>query len=213
MEIGVFQGRPAAAGDERDRHLAPPGIRAPHHRRLRDPRVREQHLFDLGRVDVLPAGLDHVLRPVHEVEGPVLVTNEEVAHVEPAPAEVPGVRLVGAPIAAEEGGGPEPPPRRESRPGRRSRPHRRAGVRRAGSGASRGARETTPGGRQLPEQGGLPVSVEPNVLGYGASRSAVSSAISARGTRSGMTPTARTPTGGEGSASRRKSCAPSCRAW
>ena len=54
---------------------------------------------------------------------------------------------------------------------------------------------TTPTGMRFDEQGGQPVSVAPNVLAYGASRSCVMRAMRCGATRSAITPHSLTPQG------------------
>ena len=52
-----------------------------------DRRMAGERVLDLGRVDVLAAGDDHVLHPVDEEEVPVVVEVAGVARVVPAVAE------------------------------------------------------------------------------------------------------------------------------
>src|SRR3984885_8925922 len=68
--------------------------------------VREQALLDLQRVDVLPAGDDHVLLAVDQVEQPVGVKRADVAGVAPAVAQDLGRGGAVVPVPAEHGGRP-----------------------------------------------------------------------------------------------------------
>ena len=83
------------AGPERDHRLdglAPAVVGHADDRDLGHGRVLGQDLLDLGRVDVLPAGDDHVLEPVLDEEVAVVVDVPDVAGAEPA---VVGDRLGG----------------------------------------------------------------------------------------------------------------------
>ncbi len=64
--------------------LAPALVGAAHHGALRHPGVLGQQLLDLGRVDVLPAGDDHVLGAAHHGVAAVGVLARQVAAVEEA---------------------------------------------------------------------------------------------------------------------------------
>src|SRR3990170_3733829 len=55
------------ARDDRDRHFTPRRIGAADDHGVGHPRIGKQDALDLGLVDVLAAGLDHVLEPVHEI--------------------------------------------------------------------------------------------------------------------------------------------------
>ena len=75
--------------DDRQRRLAPPRVRDADQRHLGDLGVRGQDVLDLGAVDVLAAGDDHVLLAVDDVEVAVLVLAHQVAGVEPAARGTP----------------------------------------------------------------------------------------------------------------------------
>ena len=65
-------------------------------------RIGQQDTFDLGRVDVLAAGLDHVFDPIDEIDGAVRVAPADIAQMEPAAAEVMRVGVGRVPVAAEQ---------------------------------------------------------------------------------------------------------------
>ena len=67
--------------------LAPLVVGQADDRAVEDRGVGQQGLLDLGRVDVEPAGDDHVLEPVDDVQVAVVVQVADVAGVMPA---VPG---------------------------------------------------------------------------------------------------------------------------
>src|SRR5699024_2791268 len=66
-------------GDESDRDLAPFLIPGPDDGNFADAAVAHQNALDLGRVDVLSAGLDHVFDAVDEIERAIRVAPEYVA--------------------------------------------------------------------------------------------------------------------------------------
>src|SRR6185369_8775356 len=69
-------------------------------------RVIADRAFDLGRIDVLAAGDDHVLDAVVDVEVAVLVQVAGVAGAQPAvAAERPGGRFRQVPVAGHVGAG------------------------------------------------------------------------------------------------------------
>ena len=119
-----------------------------------------------------PPDLIRYLHAIDEVERAVGVAHEDVAHVEPAAAEVVRVDLGRAPVAAEQRRAAHRTARRACRRARRGRRRRRAGPRRTGSAAWTAASGATPIGIRLDEQGGQPVSVAPKVFAYGAPSSA-----------------------------------------
>src|SRR5207245_2424656 len=73
--------------DDRDRGLAPPFVLPGYHGDVRDGRMGGQDVLDLGAVDVLPAGDDHVFLAVDDVQEALVVGPYQVAGVEPAPGE------------------------------------------------------------------------------------------------------------------------------
>src|SRR5713226_915864 len=77
-------------------------VEAAHDGSSLDPRVLEQHVFDLARVDVLAAADDHVLLAVDEEVVPVLIDVADVARVQPATANRVGSRLRIAEIAQHD---------------------------------------------------------------------------------------------------------------
>ena len=79
--------RPARQHHVGDRHLLPSRIGAADHGGLRDGRMLVQHALDLGRIDVLATGDDHVLLAVVDVEIAVGVARADVAGVVPAVAQ------------------------------------------------------------------------------------------------------------------------------
>ena len=85
-----------------------------HHRGFRDSLVGHQYPLDLGGIDILTAGLDHVFGAIDEIERAVLVAPEYVAHVEPAAAKIAGVGFLRLPVAGKQQSGRESPVRRAS---------------------------------------------------------------------------------------------------
>ena len=63
--------------------LAHPLVGDAHHRHLSDVRVGEHQVLHLGRVNVEPAGDEHVLDPVCDVEVAVGIHNPDVTGVKP----------------------------------------------------------------------------------------------------------------------------------
>ena len=84
-----------------DRHLLPFRIGAADHGAFGDVRMRDQHALDLGRIDVLAAGNDHVLLAVVDEEMPVGVARADVAGMIPAVAQRLGGRRRVAPVFEE----------------------------------------------------------------------------------------------------------------
>ena len=76
-----------AQDDEGHRDLAPPVVRTAHHGRLEHGVVLVEHTLDLRAGDVLAARHDHVLEPIDDEQIAVLVTDADVAGVEPSPGE------------------------------------------------------------------------------------------------------------------------------
>jgi hypothetical protein len=70
--------------DDRGHPLPPLLVRQADDRAVEYRGVREQRLLDLGRVNVEPAGDDHVLGPVHDVEVVAGIEVADVAGVVPA---------------------------------------------------------------------------------------------------------------------------------
>src|SRR5436190_95846 len=70
-----------------DDDLAPFWMRAPDHRGLAYPRVLEQHLLDLARIDIGAARDDHVLGPVFQREIAVRIEHADVPGMQPAAAQ------------------------------------------------------------------------------------------------------------------------------
>src|SRR5262249_54544431 len=68
VEVGSRNGRAAAYHHKGDGLLAPIGMRAAHHGRLRHGGMGEQNLLDLARIDVGAARDDHVLGAVLDGE-------------------------------------------------------------------------------------------------------------------------------------------------
>ena len=81
-------------------------------RSLGDGRVLEQGGLDLGRVDVLSAGDEHVLHPVDDVEVALVVDDRDVAGAQPAVGERRRGRLRRAPSSPASRSGPGRAPRR-----------------------------------------------------------------------------------------------------
>ena len=99
MADQLVRGDLGAGHDDGVDGLAPALVGHAEHGRLEHGRVAEQHVLDLGAVDVLAAGDDHVLGPVDEVHVAVVVHVAEVAGVVPAVDERGG-RLLGlVPVA------------------------------------------------------------------------------------------------------------------
>ena len=68
----------------------------------RDPRVPGEHVLDLGAVDVLAAGDDHVLLAVDDVDEALFVHPAQIAGVEPAAGERLRGRLGLVPVAGHQ---------------------------------------------------------------------------------------------------------------
>src|SRR5207302_5868003 len=64
--------------------------------------VLVEDAFDLGAGDVLAARHDHVLEPIDDEEVAVVVSDADVARVEPAAGERGGGRVRIAPVALED---------------------------------------------------------------------------------------------------------------
>src|SRR5262249_8709522 len=73
------RGRPRARHDERGDDLPPARVGQAHHAGLAHPRMAQEDLLDLDRVDVLAAGDDHVVDPTHREDVTLLVLVGEVA--------------------------------------------------------------------------------------------------------------------------------------
>jgi len=133
----------AAQDDDRGHRLLPLGIGTPDDRRVLDAGMAPQHVFDLGRGDVLPAGDDHLAAAAGDVEEAVLVDPAQVAGVQASRPRRrppgrrsdpgPGSRRPGSAGGWSGGGRPEEPTCDRHRratawsPGRRSRSARRSG--------------------------------------------------------------------------------------
>ena len=82
-------------------------IGMPQHRDLAHPGDHGQHLLHLGGVDVESAADDHVRRPIHQVDIPLMVDPGDVAGAQPVAVEGL-VRGSGVPgVAAEDRGPPD----------------------------------------------------------------------------------------------------------
>ena len=93
--------------DRRDDDLAPALVGHADDRSLHDLRAVGQHVLELGRVDVLAAGDDHVLRAADDPVEALLVLAREVAGLEPAVCE--SAALCGVlPVAAHHVGRAHP---------------------------------------------------------------------------------------------------------
>ena len=90
-----------APDDERDADLAPRLVRHAGDCRVGDRRMRVEHRFDLGWIDVLAARDVHVLEPAADPVAAVLVRFGHVAGREPAVAEDGRGRLGVPPVAGE----------------------------------------------------------------------------------------------------------------
>jgi hypothetical protein len=69
--------------DNSGHHLAPGGIGQAEHGGLADARMGEQHLLDLGGVDVLPTADDHVLQSPGDRQVAATVEGADVAGAQP----------------------------------------------------------------------------------------------------------------------------------
>ena len=101
---GRQEGRPRSKSCPRRRghgsaDLAPLLVGHADQRGLGDARVGEHHRLDLGRVDVLAAGDEHVLRAALDGEEALVVLDGEVAGLQPAVADRLGGCLGPAPVA------------------------------------------------------------------------------------------------------------------
>src|SRR5690606_41711682 len=93
--------RPPSCYTHRARDLAPPLVRHPPPGDFGDAGLPAQALLDLPRVDVRPAGDEHVRRPAGDVDIAFVVDHAEVTGAEPAVAEGRRVRFVVAQISGE----------------------------------------------------------------------------------------------------------------
>src|SRR6478735_4309362 len=84
LDLGVRRARAFLQGHEGLRPLAPALVGDRHDGALEDRGVRADRLLDLDGRDVLPAGDDHVLAPVTQLDGAVGMPHRQVARVEPA---------------------------------------------------------------------------------------------------------------------------------
>jgi hypothetical protein len=98
----LLLGRLADEDDERDARLAPALVRNADDRCLRTAGVLVEDVLDLGRVDVLAARDDHVLRPADDPVVALVVARRDVAGEEPAVGEGGGRRLRVPPVAGED---------------------------------------------------------------------------------------------------------------
>ena len=90
---------PGCEHDDRLDRLSPLAVGHTDHGAVDDVGVAQQHGLDLDRVDVLAARLDHVLRPVDEVQEPVVVHAHDVAGVQPPVGEGNGGGVGQVPVA------------------------------------------------------------------------------------------------------------------
>src|ERR1700720_2713049 len=102
LDVGLAE-RVVTPRDEGDGNFAPFGVAFADHHGVAAPRIRQENAFDLGRIYVLAAGFDHVLRPVDEIVAAVRVAAKEVAHAEPAVLEIARIGRLRIPITAEHG--------------------------------------------------------------------------------------------------------------
>ena len=93
------RGLALAQHDDGERPLLPLLVRDPDHRRLGDGRVAHQRVLERDRRDPLAAGLDHVLRPVLDLDVAARVERDDVAGPEPAVVG-PAVGLLGRVVVA-----------------------------------------------------------------------------------------------------------------
>src|SRR5262245_61617946 len=91
----VDRGRGAGAQhDAGERPLLPAFVRHPHDRRFDDVRVCHDRILELDRRDPLAARLDHILRPVGDLDEAVRVDGADVARAQPAVVELVGRRIL-----------------------------------------------------------------------------------------------------------------------
>ena len=82
--------------------VAPFFIGQAHDRCLDDALVREQHVLDLARIDVVAAADEHVVLAVENVDEAVLVHASDVAGMEPTVAESLGGLFRAVPVTGHE---------------------------------------------------------------------------------------------------------------
>src|SRR5690606_16378585 len=101
-QLVLGDARTGLADDVRLDLLAVRVVRHAHHRRVRDPLVRHEDLFDLARVDAEAAADDHVLGPVDDRVIAVGVAGGDVTGAEPAVAHHLGRGLRAAVVALHD---------------------------------------------------------------------------------------------------------------
>src|ERR1700738_3955081 len=98
---------PRRGNDDGQADLAPGLVRYPNDREVLDIRGIDQHKLDLCRVDVLPAGLVHLLDPPGEVVIAIGIAPSDVAGAQPVTrCEV--VRILATPVADGDAGPAHP---------------------------------------------------------------------------------------------------------
>ena len=98
----LLLGRLAGEHDECEAGLTPALVRNADDGGLRDGRMLVEDVLDLGGIDVLAAGDDHVLRPAHDPVVALLVAGGHVAGQQPPVGERGLGRLEIAPVAGED---------------------------------------------------------------------------------------------------------------
>ncbi len=97
QDVGFRRAQARVQHDHGAADLTPPAVRDPDHPAVGHRGVAEQGVLHLRRVDVLPAGNDHVLDAVHHGHVAVLVRGAHVAGAQPAVREHRGGRLRAGP--------------------------------------------------------------------------------------------------------------------
>ena len=98
-DVGRVPPRSGLQDDDRLHRFAPGVVGDADHRRVGDRRMTEERVLDLGRIDVLAAGHDHVLHPVIDEDVALLVHVGGVAGAHPAVADRGGGRVGLVPVA------------------------------------------------------------------------------------------------------------------
>jgi hypothetical protein len=84
---------------QRHGHFALDRMRHADDRRLGDGRMAEKHVLDFERIDVLAAGIEHVVRAALEIEKPLGVAVEHIAGFQPSVFQALAVDLPQAVVA------------------------------------------------------------------------------------------------------------------
>jgi hypothetical protein len=87
LELVFADLRPLRLADQDHRHFPLDAVRYRHDRDLGDARMLQQHVLDLERIDVLAAGVEHVVGAALEIEEPLGIPFEDVAGLQPAVAD------------------------------------------------------------------------------------------------------------------------------